>query len=258
MYPAAVEETVRDAVSHSYADRRCGYLLVALMLEGELLYRCDNGAESLVGEGEVQVIPVHSNYSFRVPRPGRYRKLVLEVQGPLLPSWSEALRLNVPLRFRPPSASGFESKIRELGALLREGGEADVPVLLAKLHGLLAELSLAAGEATEGGQLLLAKAKARLENDPGGTLDIPGLAAELGVCHSTLNKLFRERAGVSPLQYRIQRRMEEARRLLADTSMPVKEVAFRLGYGNQLYFSNDFKKSCGVSPRAFRQGAVSP
>jgi len=250
VYPDAVEETIRDAVSHSYAERNCSYLLVALMLEGELLYRCDNGAESLVGAGEAQVIPANSNYSFRTRSPGRYHKLVLEVKGRLLPAWSEALRLNVPLRLRPPP--GLGSQMRDIGALLGDGDAADVPALLAKLHGLLAGLSLAAGGAPEGEALLLARAKAALENDPAGKLSIPGLAAELGVCHSTLNKLFRERAGISPSQYRIKCRMEEARRLLADTTLLVKEVAFRLGYVNQLYFSNDFKKSRGMSPRAFR------
>lgn len=253
IYPYAVEEVIRDSRSHFYAERGCSYLLVALMLEGELIYRCDNGPESLIGPGEVQVIPVNSNYSFRIRRPGRYHKLVLEVKGHLLSAWSEALRLNLPLGLRPPSSAKLEAKIRDMGALLRGGREADIPTLLSKLHGFLVELSLIARAAPKGEQSLLARAKSMLESNSAGKLDIPSLAEELGICHSTLNKLFRELAGVSPQQYRIRCRMEEAKSLLGNTSLPVKEVAFRLGYVNQLYFSNDFKKNCGMSPKAHRR-----
>ena len=252
IYPDAVEEVIRDTRSHSYAERGCSYLLVTLMLAGELIYRWDSGPEILIGPGEVQLIPVNSNYSFRIRRPGRYHKLVLEVKGHLLPTWSEALRLNLPLRLRPPSPTGLEAKMRDMSALLRGGREVDIPDLLSKLHGFLVDLSLIARAAPKGEEYLLARAKSMLESDPAGKLDIPGLAEELGICHSTLNKLFRERAGVSPLQYRIRRRMEEAKHLLGNTSLPVKEVAFRLGYLNQLYFSNDFKKNCGMSPKAYR------
>ena len=47
-------------------------------------------------------------------------------------------------------------------------------------------------------------------------------------------------------------RMKEAKRLLIETSKPIKEIAILVGYQNPNYFSRIFKESIGVSPREFR------
>lgn len=51
----------------------------------------------------------------------------------------------------------------------------------------------------------------------------------------------------------ISRRIEEAKRLLADSEMPVHEVASQVGYGNDKYFSMLFKKITGQTPSSFRE-----
>jgi len=57
---------------------------------------------------------------------------------------------------------------------------------------------------------------------------------------------------MSPQAYRIAARMEDAKRLLESGSMPLKEISARLGYASQLYFSSDFKRRFGLSPKAYR------
>ena len=48
------------------------------------------------------------------------------------------------------------------------------------------------------------------------------------------------------------RRMLEAARLLRFSEMSVGEIAFRAGYGDQLYFSRALKREHGESPSAYR------
>lgn len=79
------------------------------------------------------------------------------------------------------------------------------------------------------------------------------LAARCGVSQTTLFRMFRLHLGESPLEYVIRLRMKHARTLLLENNLPVKEIAERTGYGNALYFSSEFRRVCGVSPREFRR-----
>ncbi len=78
------------------------------------------------------------------------------------------------------------------------------------------------------------------------------LARRCGLSVNQLGRLFRARQGVSPFQYYEGRRMELARHALAKSSLPVKEVAFELGFSSPPHFSNWFIERAGVSPRAWR------
>jgi AraC-like DNA-binding protein len=65
-------------------------------------------------------------------------------------------------------------------------------------------------------------------------------------------RVFRKHQGVAPIDYVIQKRMMLAASLLADTSLPLKHICVRVGYGDPFYFSRLFKKVTGLSPMAFR------
>lgn len=79
------------------------------------------------------------------------------------------------------------------------------------------------------------------------------LAARCGVSQTTLFRMFRLHLEESPLEYVIRLRMKHARTLLLENDLPIKEIAERTGYGNALYFSSEFRRTCGMSPREFRR-----
>ena len=54
----------------------------------------------------------------------------------------------------------------------------------------------------------------------------------------------------------VQVRISEARRLLKETDLPVREIAFQTGYDDPLNFSRMFRKVCGVSPTQFRNSTA--
>ena len=85
------------------------------------------------------------------------------------------------------------------------------------------------------------------------TIDIGQLADQLGFNSAYLTRLFSKYAGVTPLKYLTNIRIKEARRLLADTSLPISEIGERVGYPDQFHFSKTFRKAAGVNPSAFRK-----
>ena len=48
----------------------------------------------------------------------------------------------------------------------------------------------------------------------------------------------------------------EAKRMLAKTQVPIKEIAARLYYSDQFYFSQQFKRITGYSPSEYRDSAL--
>ncbi len=67
------------------------------------------------------------------------------------------------------------------------------------------------------------------------------------------SRRFKERQGCTPQEFIIRQRLTNAAELLRSTSLPVKDVADRCGYKNQLYFSQAFRKYYGLPPREWRR-----
>lgn len=82
---------------------------------------------------------------------------------------------------------------------------------------------------------------------------IGGLEDQALVSPDALRHAFRKEFGISPLRYLIQKRIAEAKRLLAGSALSVREVARQSGFEDEFYFSRVFKKETGLSPRAFRR-----
>jgi AraC family transcriptional activator of pobA len=68
----------------------------------------------------------------------------------------------------------------------------------------------------------------------------------------------RRRTGRTVQDWIIERRMAEARSLLAETDLSVAEVARRVGVADAGYFSRLFSRTHGASPRRWRASPKRP
>lgn len=83
-------------------------------------------------------------------------------------------------------------------------------------------------------------------------LTIEKLAEKLGVSRNYLSTIFRAKTGYSINEYLNLTRLEEAKRLLRESSILIYEVAERSGFSDQYYFSKVFKAHVGVTPNEYR------
>ena len=79
------------------------------------------------------------------------------------------------------------------------------------------------------------------------------LAQHAGLSRTALAERFREAMGDTPLNHLRVLRMQRAMRLLAETDHKLEAVAAEVGYQDAFSFSKVFKRTVGVSPKAFRQ-----
>jgi LacI family transcriptional regulator len=75
------------------------------------------------------------------------------------------------------------------------------------------------------------------------------------ISRTLLERRFQKFLGRSPYEEILRLRIERVKELLANTDLPIAEIADRVGFSGVEYLSAMFKKKLGVSPRAFRREA---
>lgn len=91
------------------------------------------------------------------------------------------------------------------------------------------------------------------ENFQNPELSVESVCSQLHVSTSYFSKIFKQETGGTFLNYLINRRMEEAKKLLLQTDYKSHAIGTMVGYPEPNYFSYVFKKNCGMSPVKYRK-----
>ena len=83
-------------------------------------------------------------------------------------------------------------------------------------------------------------------------LDIDNLANMAFISRDHFIRIFKEETGSTPVQYITQRKIERAELMLSTEEMPVKSIAYSLGFDDHSYFNRLFKKIVGKTPLEYR------
>jgi AraC family transcriptional regulator, transcriptional activator of pobA len=162
------------------------------------------------------------------------------------------LELEVPASRRPVWDAAIGAIETELGS--RQQGYRQAA--LAHLTLLLIDIARLAGDAVgdlrRSGEPLLAEVFTVIDCRLSEPLSLRDVASELGITPGHLTTVVRRRTGRTVQEWIIERRMAEARSLLADTDLPVAEIARRVGMSDPAYFSRLFRRTHGTSPRSWR------
>jgi AraC family transcriptional regulator len=111
-------------------------------------------------------------------------------------------------------------------------------------------------EATSGMPLhKLRQAKAYIDSNLGEDLSVDTIARTVGMSPFHFAHAFRASMGQPPHKYVMQRRMDEAKSLLRNSSLSITEIAQRIGYSSPSHFCVGFHKLTQVSPSDYRKAS---
>lgn len=157
----------------------------------------------------------------------------------------------------PEAAGEMEATFDRIESLMRESSLNSDLLLSDLLGSLLSSLcrlqlsrsGLPATGVEHGG---VAVAMDYIQTHYNEALTVERLAASVHMSKYYFIRLFKQQIGCTPYQFVIQKRLEEAKRLLKNSACSVEEIAFRVGYQNAGTLIRDFRKNTGLTPGNYR------
>lgn len=89
-------------------------------------------------------------------------------------------------------------------------------------------------------------------------IPVEHLARISGLGLTTFFKRFKGETGMSPADYMLQLRIQQAKILIQKNQLPLKEIAFNCGFNSYEYFCSSFKKLEREKPTEFRKRLSTP
>ncbi len=178
----------------------------------------------------------------------------------LEPAYRRQHRFASRLHLKRVPLAHAERLAEEMEKESEETGPGYEVALRAKLLELLVFLSRAytKTDTTEAHALLrVGNVIGALENNYAKEWSLDELTAIAHMSRSNLMRVFRKATGQTPIEYLIRLRIQRAMELLRNSDLSITEIALEIGFNDSNYFTRQFRRVLGESPRSFRQANAS-
>lgn len=208
-----------------------------------------NGVSSRPGPGDIYQLPKHSDHCYYPDRKDPWQKLFIVVDGDFM---EELLRIHgLTDIYHIPDCQHlkrwFEHWVRQAKVPLTQEQYA------LEFHQFVVELAAHVRQDRDRRNPYVKELHDQLLFSLEKPFSLAAYTARTPYSEAHLIRLFREEYHTTPCEFRMGKKMEQARTLLLHSNLSVKEIAERLGFSSQYHFSNSFKSRFGDSPRKFRQ-----
>ena len=228
-------ETCRP--SHSYGPALRTFWLFHYVVSGKGVFKI-NGNEYTVTAGNIFVIPpfIETYYEADRDSPWEYIWIGFTKNKKIDISFDDVI-------YMPRAEHIFESMKK---CSLMQAGRTEF--LCSKIWQLLSLILDKQSEKVDCTEQALNIINAEYMND----LTVQNIADRIGLERTYFSNLFKMRIGLSPKQYLLKTRMEQAAAFLKDYGYSVSVTALSVGYSDVYIFSKMFKQYFGVSPSKYR------
>lgn len=165
-----------------------------------------------------------------------------------------------PRLIRPAEPSPLEQRLKQILEMSETQSLATTLVLGLRSLALFMEIGGLAGPvavdtAQSNALSLCEEAMAQIRENLHRQVDLDVIAERLGVSRRTLERHFRNEAGISPGDFIIRSRVARARELIESTDMPIKSITYACGFRSPQQMIYDFHRHLGIAPGQFRASA---
>jgi AraC-like DNA-binding protein len=252
-YPLLVEIAGRSRWTRgaSFSRKDCEFFCLELVTAGNLTF-IQNGKDYLVEPGTLFIQRQRSNHQYTTGPAGFVHKRFIVLAGEILPTMIKTCGIEECDVCRISDTAAFARHAKECSRILagKPTGYLDVLSVLAYRVLLLVKRGLLGPQYPP----TLTCALGFVQHNLHRKISVEEIAAAAGVSSSHLYRLFEDHLQTSPIRHLTDIRIGQATEMLMRSTMPIKQIAFALGFHEPAYFTNQFRKKTGVSPREYRSG----
>ncbi|MBE7022488.1 MAG: AraC family transcriptional regulator [Ruminococcaceae bacterium] len=111
-------------------------------------------------------------------------------------------------------------------------------------------------EETESSRELIREMVGYLERHVYQKFSVSEMCQDFNYSTMHLSKVFKNTMGLSILEYYLNLKMLEARRMIREDNMNIAQIAQKLGYNSPQYFSRSFKRIVGMTPHEYKNSVL--
>jgi len=100
--------------------------------------------------------------------------------------------------------------------------------------------------------IIAQKIKQYIDDNLHEEISVSSIAKAFYLSETHVIRIFRDKYAETPKQYILRKKIEEAKRMLLETTLQIKEIAMILHFADSYHFSHTFKRYTKYSPEKFR------
>jgi len=255
---------VKDHPAHHYFNWNAGRILneyqVIYITRGSGIFESDSCTKQIIKEGTIIILFPGERHRYKPHQETGWDEYWIGLKGDII---DKLAKNNFISPEKPAFYIGFNDAIFNLFNTIIETTKQEhsgyQPLisgaalhLIGTLHATLKQRAID----SEDKELIIQKARLLFRSNIAADFSPEKAAEELQVGYSWFRKVFKNYTGLSPGQYYIQLKIEKAKELLNNPDLPIKQIAYDLGFENYFYFSKLFKEKTGITPTDHRKRAL--
>lgn len=202
-------------------------------------------------KGDIYILPKGSKHRYFSSSHSPWKKIWMNIYGPLCDTLFSVYGLNHTFLITDFSnGSLFEEFL-----MICEEKERTVNERFLRASLVFHELLLQINDHVHGVPTPKNKIAYKIKEHIDQNIEIKFSLADLSkiacLSSSQLNRVFKKEYGITPYEYILTQKIETGKLLLINTNMSIKQIAYKLNFADEHYFSNSFKERTGKTPKEF-------
>ena len=214
-----------------------------------------NGVKHTIEKDDLYIIEPHTKHSVYADEEDPYTKIWINFRSDTFLSVFNAYGLSGINVFKNTNAKNYFDELLLIANKSFNSDDVSIDISFV-LFNILYILAKQTHDSSTRVRKLAQEIKNMLDNALYSKISLETISDELHYSKKQINRVFSKVYGVAPYTYYIDIKIKMAKNLLTMTDLSVKEVADKLCFENQYYFSYMFKSKTGMSPLKYRSSRI--
>lgn len=211
---------------------------------------CD-GKKFVAKQGDVYILPAGTKQEYYSSADDPWVKKFFNIKGSLFLNLLREYSLDNIIVIENCNVKPLFDEIYKYSCSKADDVDVFYDTITLKLHELLIKIKNHADIKPQNDEMM--KLKRYIDNNLERIISNDELASLIFRSNDYVIKSFYGNFNKTPYDYQLDQKITAAKRLLQYTQLSIGEISQRLGYSDQHYFSNLFKKKCKMSPLQYRK-----